>query len=388
MSQARRWRLVTNCPAPGKGAVVDAERHAHRRFFHRNRRQRLRKIGVSQRVADAHVGDARHGYDVARLGIGHVDALQVAKDEDLAHLAGDDLPVRQDLRYGLTGVQHAATQPADRDLAHVAAVLQRRHQHLHRPLSLDGRPGQVLEDRVEERAQIVRQVIGRIAGPHLQRLGVDHGEVGLLLVGAQVYEQVKGGVDRVVEPRRRPVHLVDHDDGLQPLFQRLAQHEARLRHGAFHRVHQEQHAVYHVHDALDFAAEVGVPRRIDDIDRDALIEDAGVLRQNGDAPFPLQVVRVEHALHHLLIAAKDVGLAQHPVDQRRLAVVHMGDDRHIADVGAHLACFCFRRDCLFHTPPLIQDTKRPAPSYRGSFPAWRRLNKTRRRESQPEVNQL
>ena len=36
----------------------------------------------------------------------------------------------------------------------------------------------------------------------------------------------------------------------------------------------------------------------------------------------------------LLVGGEDAGLAQHRVDQRRLAVVDVGDDRDVADVGA------------------------------------------------------
>ena len=54
-------------------------------------------------------------------------------------------------------------------------------------------------------------------------------------------------------------------------LQRAAQHEARLRHGAFGGVHEQDNAVDHFEHALDLAAEVGVARRIDDVDLDTLV---------------------------------------------------------------------------------------------------------------------
>jgi len=184
----------------------------------------------------------------------------------------------------------------------------------------------------------------------------------LLLRRAQVHKQVECGVDCIIRPCCRPVHLVDHHDGLQALVQRLAQHKPRLRHGAFHCVDQQQHAVHHVHDALDLAPEIRVPGRVDNVDRHSLVHDARVLGEDGDAPLSFQVVRVENPFHHLLIAAEDVRLAQHSVNQRRLAVINMRDDRHIANV---LANFPNSRpvpcDGLIHTPPCSLHTKRPAP---------------------------
>ena len=150
-------------------------------------------------------------------------------------------------------------------------------------------------------------------------------------------EQVEGLVDRLDRVGVLAVDLVDDDDGLVAHLQRLAQDEAGLRHGAFGGVHQQQHAVDHVHDALDLPAEIGVAGGVDDVDLAlAAVGDGGVLGQDGDAALALQVLRVHDALGHLLVVAEDLGLTQQAVDERRLAVVDVGHDGDVADV---LACF-------------------------------------------------
>ncbi len=58
--------------------------------------------------------------------------------------------------------------------------------------------------------------------------------------------------------------------------------------------------------------------------------DGGVLGQDGDAAFPLQVVGVHDPLGHLLVGAEDVGLPQQAVHQGRLAVVDVGDNGDVA----------------------------------------------------------
>ena len=114
-------------------------------------------------------------------------------------------------------------------------------------------------------ARLVR--VGRVergdAGPGV---GVNHFEVELVLVGGQLQEEVLGHRQHDRDARARPVDLVDHQDRLQPDLQRLAQHELGLWHRAVDGVDQQQAAVGHVQHSLDLAGEVGVARRVDDVD--------------------------------------------------------------------------------------------------------------------------
>src|SRR3990170_4300113 len=130
------------------------------------------------------------------------------------------------------------------------------------------------------------------------------------------------------------VDLVDDHDRAVAAAQRLPEHELRLRHGAVDRVDQEQDAVDHVHDPLHLAAEVGVARRVDDVDLHVAVDDSGVLGEDRDPPLTLERVRVHHALRELLVLAEDATLPEHRVDERRLPVVDVGDDRDVADVDA------------------------------------------------------
>ena len=125
--------------------------------------------------------------------------------------------------------------------------------------------------------------------------------------------------------------LLTHDDRLQAQRQRLARDEARLRHRAFLRIDQQQHAVDHRQHALHFAAEVGVARGVDDVDVGAFVLDRAVLRQDRDAALLFEVVRVHHAGIDLLVVAESAGLTQQLVDERGLAVVNVGDDGDVAN---------------------------------------------------------
>jgi hypothetical protein len=78
-----------------------------------------------------------------------------------------------------------------------------------------------------------------------------------------------------------------------------------------------------------------VAGRIHDVDARAAIEERRILGQDGDASLALEFVRVHDALGDFLIAAKDAALAEHGVDKRGFAVVHVGDDGDIANGVRH-----------------------------------------------------
>src|SRR3712207_1439959 len=85
---------------------------------------------------------------------------------------------------------------------------------------------------------------------------------------------------------------------------------------------------------------------VDDVDRHRVAAvvgqpDGGVLGQDGDAALALEVHRVHDAVLRGVVvrplalgAAERTGLAEEGVDQGGLAVVDVGDDRHVAQVVA------------------------------------------------------
>ena len=154
----------------------------------------------------------------------------------------------------------------------------------------------------------------------------------MLVGGVERGEQVEHLIDHFDRPGVGAVDLVDDDDGLEPHLQRLGDHEFGLRQRAFGGVDQHQRAVDHVEDALDLAAEIGVARRVDDIDAGVFPDHRGGLGQDGDAALALEIVGIHGALDHALVLAIGAGLLQQPVDQRGLAVVDVGDDGDIAKI--------------------------------------------------------
>ena len=164
-------------------------------------------------------------------------------------------------------------------------------------------------------------------------------------IRCDVEQQVVAGLDHLGDARVGPVGLVDDENHRKMRGQRLAQHEPRLRQRALGRVDQQQHPVHHGQPALHLTAEVGVAGGVDHVDdRDGPVRvmavHGGVLGQDGDALFLLEVTAVHHAFLGVVTAVvQRPGLPQHRVDQGGLAVVDVGDDGdvtewHVGDCGS------------------------------------------------------
>ena len=80
-------------------------------------------------------------------------------------------------------------------------------------------------------------------------------------------------------------------------------------------------------------------RSVDDVDVRSVPFHARALGEDGDSPLLLEVVRVHRPLLDALIVAEGARLAEELVDKGRLAVIDVGDDRHVAQVH----CNFFRK---------------------------------------------
>ncbi|MPM41176.1 hypothetical protein SDC9_87826 [bioreactor metagenome] len=197
------------------------------------------------------------------------------------------------------------------------------------------------------------QRVRRHAALPVARGGIDHGEIELFRRCAKLDKQLQRLVDNLDGSCVRPVDLVDDDDRNLTQFQGFAQHEARLRHAAFKRVHEQQNAVHHLEDALHLAAEVRVTRRIDDVDARVLIDDRRVLGENGDPALALEIVGIHNALDVLFASAQYARVAQHLIDQRGLAVVDMRDDGDVSNL--HSSTFFLIRKQVIIQPIARQE---------------------------------
>ena len=227
---------------------------------------------------------------------------------------------------------HGAVDDApDDEPADVVVPVHHRHAELQAHGGIEAGRRDRFQDRLEERLEggALDLEIGR--GRAGARVRVEDGELELVLRRLEVDEEVVDLVQHLGGPRVAPVDLVDDDDRRQPGLERLLQDEARLRQRPFRGIDEQQHAVDERERALDLGAEVGVPRRVDDVDVDVAIVHGRVLGHDRDALFTLEVHRVHHPLGDGLVLAEEPGLPEHGVDEGRLAVVDVGDDGDVSN---------------------------------------------------------
>src|SRR5690606_33823354 len=124
----------------------------------------------------------------------------------------------------------------------------------------------------------------------------------------------------------------DHGQG-KPHFEGFFGHEPGLRHGAFPGVHDQQGAVHGAEHAFDLAAEVGVAGGIHDVNQVIFVLHRSVLRQNGDAALPLLIVGVHDPFGHDGSLSEYAALTEQAVYHGGFAVIDVGDDGDIADMG-------------------------------------------------------
>ena len=202
-------------------------------------------------------------------------------------------------------------------------------------IRIAGRRRNALHDGFKERKQILRAIAKLAVRDAIARVGVNHREIELVFGGIQVDEEVVDFIEDFFCARVGAVDLVQHDHGRELGRERFLKNIARLWQRAFAGVDQQDDAVNHAQRTLDFTAKIAVAGRVHDIDLRIMEKKRGVFRENGDAALALEVVRIHHALDERFVGAENSALAQHGVDQRRFAVVHVRDNGDIANILAH-----------------------------------------------------
>jgi hypothetical protein len=136
---------------------------------------------------------------------------------------------------------------------------------------------------------------------------------------------------------RRQVDLVEHRHDLVVGIKCGIDIGQRLRFDALAGVNHQQRAFAGPERARHLVGEVDMARRVDQVE-DINLAILGLVVQphglglDGDAPLLLDVHGIENLLAHLTVGKAAAGLDQ-PVGQRRLAVIDMGNNRKVADMG-------------------------------------------------------
>ena len=289
---------------------------------------------VGDGVTDLWIWQTDQRDDVAGFGTLGLHAAQLVEEVDLSDFAVEHFAVGFHHGDLLTGRHAAADDAADRDAADVLGPFQRRDHHLQRAVGIDDRTRHELDYLVEQRLHVVGanfRIVGRVAftaGRKHER------EVERVVTRTEFDEQIEDFAEHFLRTSFCSINFVDDDNRLEPVFERLHRDESRLRLRAFEGIDEDQHAVGHAEHSFDFATKVGVAGRVHDVDLHALVIQRDILRENRDAALTFEIVRVEHAGLSQFRIAKLAALLEQRIDERRLAVIDVRDDRDVANVAA------------------------------------------------------
>ena len=157
------------------------------------------------------------------------------------------------------------------------------------------------------------------------RLGTDHDGVRCV--------QADDVFDFLADPVRvgaGQVDFIDDGNNFQIVFQGQVDVGQGLGFDALRGIDDEQGPFAGRQAARYFVVEVDVPRRVDEIERIlfaifGIVNETGRLGFDGNAPFPFEIHRIEELVFHFPFG-HGAGHFQHPVGQRRFAMVDMCDD--------------------------------------------------------------
>ena len=97
-------------------------------------------------------------------------------------------------------------------------------------------------------------------------------------------------------------------------------------------IDDQKGSVHHFHDSFHFATEIGVARRIDDINPITVPLERGVFCANRNSFFALEVHRIHHPFLDFLVGTKSTGLAQQLIDQCGLTVINVRNDGNVTNL--------------------------------------------------------
>ena len=316
--------------AAGEGRSIDAEAHGDGRFVNRDARQGCRMLTGADGIADGHVLDAGENHDLT--GLHFLDLLELHALVDL-QLEGTQrtlLSVRADAVQRLVVVNRTVDNAADGKAAQVVGIVQIRNQHLERHVRIVGRSRQLVDYGFKKRGQILALVIRMVHRHAVAAHCVQHREIQLLVVGAEVDEEIVIFVKNFLDAGVFAIDLINNDHNGKFRLQGLMKNKSGLGERTFRRIHEQNGSACHGQGAFDLSAKVGMAWGVNDVDLDSLPGDGAVFGSNCDAALAFEVPVIHNAVGNFLVGSENATLFKKRIHKGGLTVVDMGYNSHIA----------------------------------------------------------
>ena len=288
----------------GKRRIVYTDLHGDRGGINLDKAKRLVLLTIGNRLADKNVLKTPKADDVSFGCALHLNFLQTLVAKNGGDIRTGFPAGAVEANDALAEFDLAAGDPSVGNPAQIVTVIEIRDEELKITCVRLLRRRDVSDDGLEEGKHRVAGIIKFPLGESLLRTGIEMGEIELLIRGFQFQEELENHIEHLVWPSIFPIDLVDDDDGFKVVFHRLAQDKFRLRLRSIVSVYDEKNAIHHLHDAFDLASEIGMSRRIHDIDAVSIPAKSRVLGADCDSLFSFKIHGIHHALIHFLVGAE------------------------------------------------------------------------------------
>ena len=196
---------------PRKRGIIYNEIHGDRRFRNLLELDRFRCFRRAERVSDLKIRNAGDGNNRADSRFFYLHLIQTLKFIKLA-----DFGLYHAIRFMMIDNHHfiihakcSVIDLSDTDPTNILIIINRRNQHLRRCIRISNGRRNVIDNRVQQRFQVFSLFI-RIHGRDARSgRGKNKRAVQLLIIGAQIHQQLQHLIDHFLRSGFRTVNFVD-----------------------------------------------------------------------------------------------------------------------------------------------------------------------------------
>ena len=318
--------------------VVNHEVHGDGRFRDLLERNCLRSCSITDGVTDVKIADTGDCNNVTDGSFFYRNSLQTVEGEELGNtnlillirvmvVNNNSILIHTNLTVGYL---------TDTDTTNEFVVVDGGYENLHICIRITLRCRDEVEDGLEERCHILLLIVEVLDRITFSCRSEDEGAVKLFIRSIEVHEELENFVLNFEGTCVRTVKLVNADENRKLQSHSLHQNELGLGHNTFESINYKNRTINHLQDTLNFATEVSMARSIDDVDLGVAIGYCGILGQDGDSTFTLDVVGIHDTVLDVLVLTEYTALFKEFIYESCLTVIDVCNNCNVTNVVSGL----------------------------------------------------
>src|SRR6266849_4640575 len=244
--------------ASGKRRIVHQDAHSNRWRIDIDKLKRRALFSIGQRFTNISVFKSGQAHNFASARFLGFDLFETGMGKERRDGSAFAISITMKTDNRIANAHAAANDATESNPPDIITVIKIRNEHLKKGIGRNLRWRHVLNNGLEKRSHVFVLIVQFAHGKTIPGAGVNDRKVELLIARFQFDEEIEDQVERFARFRVLSVDLVNDDNGFEAILQRLAQNEPSLRLRTVVRVHHQQYAIDHLHNAFDLTAEVGM----------------------------------------------------------------------------------------------------------------------------------